>query len=114
MFSIFGFVGQHIYNLAFDQSVPLDASKDQTKENLFQRFAKRKWSPFSVLTDEQYGDMLKEKLLRLEADISLMDDKIAHLKVSEKNWLAAETEKKAKAQHSEEPQHTLSTSNRPT
>lgn len=39
--------------------------------------------------------MLKEKLLRLEADISLVDDKIAVLRVKENEWNAAQTKDEA-------------------
>jgi len=96
MFSLFGFVGQNLYNIAFEKPEPLEGSKEQEqRENIFQRFAKRKWSPFSVLTDQQYEDMLNEKLLRLDAEISLIDDRIADLKVKEKEWAVAESEKKA-------------------
>ncbi|KAF1345853.1 hypothetical protein BDV97DRAFT_371884 [Delphinella strobiligena] len=95
MFSLFGFIGQHAYDIMFEKA-PLDsatAADKAAKGNLFERIAARKWSPFSVLTDKQYEDMLNEKLLRLEADIALIDDRIAELRVKEKEWAVTEAEK---------------------
>lgn len=44
-----------------------------------------KWSPLKKLTDEEYVDMMGEKILRVEADIALIDDRIAQLKASQGN-----------------------------
>jgi hypothetical protein len=41
-----------------------------------------KWSPLTPLTDQQYEAMLREKILRLDAEIALLDDDIAQLKGS--------------------------------
>jgi hypothetical protein len=35
-----------------------------------------KWSPMEVLTDERYEEMLQEKLLKIEVEIALVDDRI--------------------------------------
>ena len=100
MFSIFGFVGQHVYNIAFDKSAAApDSTENAGKEmNVFERFAQRKWSPFSILTDEEYVTMLDEKLLRVNAELAVVDDRIAELKIMEKESAAVETERKAKEQ----------------
>lgn len=42
-----------------------------------------KWSLLKKLTDEEYVHMMGEKILRVEADIALIDDRIAQLKASE-------------------------------
>lgn len=52
----------------------------EPKETLMQRIAKSKWSPMSILTDEQYEEMLQEKLLRVEAEIAMVDDRIEAMK----------------------------------
>ncbi|KAM0513407.1 hypothetical protein ACHAPE_007871 [Trichoderma viride] len=39
-----------------------------------------KWSPLKKLTDQEYVDMMEEKILRVEADIALIDDRITELK----------------------------------
>lgn len=43
-----------------------------------------KLSPVKKLTDEEYIDMLKEKILKMEVDIALIDDRIAELQAAEK------------------------------
>ncbi|POR33113.1 Uncharacterized protein TPAR_06692 [Tolypocladium paradoxum] len=42
-----------------------------------------KWSPLKKLTDEEYVDMMGEKILKVEADIALIDDRIAELRAAE-------------------------------
>ncbi|KAI1094371.1 hypothetical protein F5B19DRAFT_54734 [Rostrohypoxylon terebratum] len=69
-------------------------------EYLFQRFRNRpkkndsesksswfdsKWSPFKRLSDREYEAMLEEKLLQLDAEISIIDDNIAALRESSNN-----------------------------
>jgi len=39
-----------------------------------------RWSPVTPLTDQQYEALLQEKLLRLDAEIALVDADIALLK----------------------------------
>lgn len=40
-------------------------------------------SPLKKLTDDEYIDMMKEKILKVEVDIALIDDRIAELKAAE-------------------------------
>jgi hypothetical protein len=68
-----------------------DGLREQ-KPTLMQRIAKSKWSPMSILTDEEYEKMMGERLLRVEADIALIDDKIEGLKKQQKE-LDAQKEK---------------------
>ncbi|KAI0022048.1 hypothetical protein F4780DRAFT_243058 [Xylariomycetidae sp. FL0641] len=42
-----------------------------------------KWSPVKRLSHHQYAEMIEEKLLRLDAEIAIIDDNIAALKASE-------------------------------
>ncbi|KAK1237911.1 hypothetical protein MKX08_002490 [Trichoderma sp. CBMAI-0020] len=39
-----------------------------------------KWSPLKKLTDQEYIDMMEEKILRVEADIALIDERITELR----------------------------------
>ncbi|RYP47330.1 hypothetical protein DL768_006581 [Monosporascus sp. mg162] len=41
-----------------------------------------KWSPMRSLSDKEYVDMLEEKVLRLDAEIAVIDENIASLKAS--------------------------------
>lgn len=38
------------------------------------------WSPMKALTDEEYEKILQQKLLKVEVEISLVDDQIAELR----------------------------------
>jgi hypothetical protein len=88
MFSLFGWTGQHGYNYLdarnsseIQQQAALKAKgEDKPKETLMYRIAKSKWSPMSVLSDEEYENMMQEKLLRVEAEIAIIDDKIEAFK----------------------------------
>lgn len=42
-----------------------------------------KWSPLKKLTDQEYEKLLEEKILKLDAEIAIIDDNIAALKASE-------------------------------
>lgn len=88
MFSIFGFAGQALYN-SYDKSAQPVSPDAPPQRNFLQRLADRKWTPFTVLTDAEYEDMLKEKLLRIEAELSVVDDRIAELKVKDAQMKAA-------------------------
>ncbi|KAL8748767.1 MAG: hypothetical protein Q9199_008071 [Rusavskia elegans] len=102
MFSLFGFAGQYIYN-ALDARHhnyygPLPTATTQTKpttgethegiqaqdarpeEPLWKRVLNSKWSPMKVLSDEQYERMLREKLLRVEAELAIVDEDVEKLK----------------------------------
>lgn len=89
MFSLFGWTGQNAYNY-LDQKNSQDLKqhaelkekgKDTPKETLMQKIAKSKWSPMTVLSDEDYVKMMNEKILKVEAEIAMIDDRIeAHRK----------------------------------
>ncbi|KAJ5098115.1 hypothetical protein N7532_005116 [Penicillium argentinense] len=76
IFSILGFGGQSVFN-------KVDAwqmGRAQTLSKPFaQRMAESKWIPFRHLSDEEYRNMLNEKLLSVEAEIALLDEKIEEL-----------------------------------
>ena len=42
-----------------------------------------KWSPMKVLTDEEYESMLREKLLRVDAEIAIVDEDLGKLREEE-------------------------------
>ena len=50
-----------------------------------QRVAKSKWIPFRHLSDQEYREMLSEKLLSVEAEIALLDEKIEDLEKTRPN-----------------------------
>lgn len=98
LFALYGFLGQHGYNYLDQRNSRelqekallkerSDEHSEQPKLTLMQRFAKSKWSPFTLLSNEEYEHMLGEKLLKIEADIAIIDERIEAFKK-----LAAEAE----------------------
>lgn len=53
-----------------------------TTKPFLQRMAESKWIPLRTLSDQEYREMLGEKLLSIEAEIALLDDKIQELEKS--------------------------------
>ena len=52
------------------------AGEIKGKKNWVERVAEMKWSPMKVLSDEEYEKMLKERLMRVEAEIRVLDERI--------------------------------------
>ncbi|KJX99284.1 hypothetical protein TI39_contig364g00012 [Zymoseptoria brevis] len=79
MFTLFGAGGQHVYNKW------TAAPSAEPKKNFWRRMSDKSWTPFKVLTNEEYAEMLKEKMLKLDVEIAIIDDKIAGLKEQQRN-----------------------------
>lgn len=55
-----------------------------------------KWSPMTKLSDEEYKVMLEEKILRVEADLAILDENKAALLAEEQSKTKAATESSSK------------------
>lgn len=79
IFTLLGYGGQSAFNRvdAWQMGRPKTPSKP-----LMQRMAESKWIPLRHLSDEEYRSMLNEKLLSVEAEIALLDEKIEQLESS--------------------------------
>lgn len=73
VFSILGAGGQFALN-------KWPASVGPSTEGNKSSWLDSRWSPMKKLTDEEYEHILEEKLLRLDAEIAIIDDNIADLK----------------------------------
>ncbi|KAF1971067.1 hypothetical protein BU23DRAFT_556344 [Bimuria novae-zelandiae CBS 107.79] len=97
MFSLFGWGGQHAYEWLDARNSgrvrEKQAVKEQGGENetFLQKVGKSRWSPMRTLTDQEYEDMMREKLLKVDVEIALIRDKIEALKKEKE----AEEQKKA-------------------
>lgn len=87
MFSLFGFLGQTASNY-YDKTDM--AVSDEPQLNFWQKFAGLKWMPVQVLKDGEYEDMLRERQLKLEAEIALVDERIEALKTQHSKILVSE------------------------
>jgi predicted house-cleaning noncanonical NTP pyrophosphatase (MazG superfamily) len=89
MFAIFGAAGQAIYNRADARNSELAEKGGFDKKK---SILNSKWSPMKVLSDSEYENMLREKLLRVNAQIALVDENIETLRAEERQ--AAENERR--------------------
>ncbi|KAK1751614.1 hypothetical protein QBC47DRAFT_390554 [Echria macrotheca] len=70
MFSLFGGAGQMIAN-----AITWRPSSEPSKG-----FLRSKWSPVTYLSDQEYEKILREKLLRVDAEIAVVDDTIREIR----------------------------------
>ncbi|RAL14892.1 uncharacterized protein BO97DRAFT_403928 [Aspergillus homomorphus CBS 101889] len=75
-FSALGYLGQSTYN-AID-AWQLEKANTPSKP-ILQRIADSKWIPLKSLSDDDYRGILREKLLSIEAEIAILDEKIEAL-----------------------------------
>ena len=83
MFTLFGYSGQYLYNYldARNTAVILsENSKQREPQHFWQRVANLKWSPIKSLSDEEYADILKEKLAGIDMEIAVLDDDIKKIR----------------------------------
>lgn len=74
MFSIFGAVGQGAVNKLSELGRSVENADEDSS------WLRSKYSPLRKLTDEEYEAFIAEKMLKVEAEIALIDDKITELK----------------------------------
>ncbi|KAL2049512.1 hypothetical protein ABVK25_010199 [Lepraria finkii] len=89
MFALFGFVGQTVYNKLDARhiehvAVEMESTKKEETTVFWKKVAEMKWMPMKALSDEEYGDLLRERLLKIEADIALVDEEVERLRGEER------------------------------
>ena len=77
MWSLFGFAGQGAYS-SFS-AVPKKV-QEGPKVGFWQRMAEKSWSPMTFMTNEEYAVILREKLLKVDVEIAVLDDKLDALR----------------------------------
>ncbi len=82
MFAILGAGGQTIYNMA--EARQNTGGRSASRSDNGKGWLDSKWSPVKVLSDSEYERMLQEKLLRVEAEIALVDESLDELKNQDK------------------------------
>uniref|UniRef100_A0A093VGQ5 Uncharacterized protein n=1 Tax=Talaromyces marneffei PM1 TaxID=1077442 RepID=A0A093VGQ5_TALMA len=79
VFSLVSYLGQTGFNIAenwHQENAGKEASKSKS---ILERMAESKWIPLKALSDDDFRDILKEKVLSIEVEIALLDDKIRSL-----------------------------------
>lgn len=85
---IFAYVGDRSYQYFQARSQhqrPRPASESHPGESRWDSLMASKWSPMKSISDEEYRDRLSEQLLRVDAEIAVLDEDIAALRAAEKN-----------------------------
>ncbi|KAF8849873.1 hypothetical protein BDZ45DRAFT_662567 [Acephala macrosclerotiorum] len=90
MFAIFGTTGQYLYNVADARN----SAMARTPESKQSSWLDSKWSPMKVLSDQDYEGMLREKLLRVNAEIALVDESIEALRAQGRETTSAANSEK--------------------
>lgn len=88
MWSLFGAAGQYAYN-RYDGS--RNSAAPVEEGTFWTRMSKKGWSPIKFISNEDYAEMLREKMLKLDTEIAVLDDKIAALKEQVGDKLADST-----------------------
>lgn len=86
VFGAIGYLGQCTYD-AVDRRKMADVNSGGTARGGHEKetWMRSKWVPWKALTDEEYEAMLREKLLRVNAEIALLDESLEGLKRQEKS-----------------------------
>ena len=89
MFTIFGYTGQRLFNWADGKHTEsayrkAEARAEGREKGFWDVVAEMKWSPVRKITDAEYAGMLRDKVLKIEADIALVDGEMERLKEEEK------------------------------
>ncbi|KAH6849870.1 hypothetical protein B0I37DRAFT_413312 [Chaetomium sp. MPI-CAGE-AT-0009] len=79
VFSLLGAGGQTIANWRAEKVAKAADAAPKPPSEFWSR-----WSPIKQLSDRDYENILEEKLLRVEADIALIDDRVRELRESER------------------------------
>lgn len=83
VFGLIGFVGQYGYDrldASHTAAIELDSSGSIRKLPLLHRITNSRWSPMKLLSDGEYEAILKERLVRVETDIALIEEDMDKLR----------------------------------
>lgn len=92
MFSLFGYVGQTVFHRLDERHTEQIRSlleeraegNGEAKKGFWESVWGMKWSPLTKLSDEQYVHILGERLLRIDAEIALVEEEIERVRSLDK------------------------------
>lgn len=83
MFSIFGYIGQTVYNSLDDQpnsSIESNTALSQSMPGFLASLLNKKYSPIRIMPDAEYEALLRKKMLHVDAALALVEEQITALK----------------------------------
>jgi hypothetical protein len=79
-----GFLGQRGYTFLDGRNTEaMKPRMEEEREPFWRRAMQSRWSPVKHLSHEEYKKVLEDKLLRVDAEIAVIDDDIAALRKQE-------------------------------
>lgn len=88
MFSLFGYAGQTAYNSYLTRGSQTEL---EPKVGFWKRMSEKAWSPVTVMSDDEYAELLRKKMMRVDVEILILDDRIEALKKEQQALNAEET-----------------------
>ena len=79
MIGFMGLAGQGGYNMISAART----SEANPRRSIMQRLIESKWMPLKALSDQQYEEMLQQKIFKIDVEISMIDERITNLKATE-------------------------------
>ena len=79
MFSLVGAGGQAIANRLSQGPAQPSTAEGRPTMGFWESILRSRWIPMKALSDDEYLATLKEKMLRLDADVALIDEEIRTL-----------------------------------
>ncbi|TQS37860.1 hypothetical protein Golomagni_01652 [Golovinomyces magnicellulatus] len=78
MFALFGVAGQALYN-----KIEYSRQRSYSENSRNLSWMNSRWSPLRAISDEEYEVILQNKIMRVRADIALIDEKIEMIKINQ-------------------------------
>ncbi|KAJ8069217.1 hypothetical protein OCU04_002883 [Sclerotinia nivalis] len=85
VFGAVGYVGQRIYDAVDERKMEEMRLEEGGKKGNGESWISSKWVPWKKLTDDEYEGMLKERLLKVDAEIAILDDSLRALREQQNN-----------------------------
>lgn len=80
MFSLAGFVGQWVTNAYLTSRARQNAAAGGQSQGFLEGMTGKGWSLMKVMSNEEYAERLKGQQLAVDAEIAVLEDKIAALR----------------------------------
>jgi hypothetical protein len=80
MFSLAGFAGQWAHNAIESSKMRREGEDAKPRQGFWEGMSGRGWSLMKVMSNEEYAERLKNQQLVVDAEIAVLEDKIAALR----------------------------------
>ena len=80
--AVVGASGQGIFNMLDARHTEAQGIEGKQDGGILQKVVESGWTPFKVLTDENYADMVRERILKLDAEIAVAKDEMKRIEDS--------------------------------